>query len=533
MVTLEDQELEYIFLHELSHYKRNDILVNYIILVIKAIHWFNPIIWHLLSKVRDDIELATDEKVLMILENKEHKEYAKSIISVIEKSNQSLFYPTLMSMANDKSKLKKRIRSIKGMKNIKNKTVLFTVVGVLAVGITAPIMLTTSRGESSKVETKKESHSEKGLTNIENDYSTIVKAQLNGDIVNPNKIKELVSDKKLTNVDGYVSSAFNSGKNLMSVEFGKEKEKVSVAYTPNLDGNLVDIHYLNTSKNGYLNGIHAFYDATVASDHRSSFFTKVGSVSVEDQKNLVEYIDESSKNNELFKTYYKFAKIAESSVEFPKEEIAKIDKENIIDLGENQLAIKVGKNLVTLIGEDNMKYIKGVKLNCENMFLYTQSEIGKGVDVMGEESNTSMTEIYSSNLKEQEDILSKLNNNIQESIPKEVVAIKDIDEVNKEIKNINEFHNMELIKKISYSSEVNPQILTMEESIEYVKENTHEDIKEVNSKYEDEVGVTQITYRVGDKEYIVKYMHPYKNNENEYDKNSTAGIFVYESINNK
>ena len=45
MLDLENDKIEYILLHELSHYKRKDILVNYLIIFLQCIHWFNPFIW--------------------------------------------------------------------------------------------------------------------------------------------------------------------------------------------------------------------------------------------------------------------------------------------------------------------------------------------------------------------------------------------------------------------------------------------------------------------------------------------------------
>ena len=39
--------LENVFLHELSHYKRKDMLTNYILLLVTFIHWFNPFIHYL------------------------------------------------------------------------------------------------------------------------------------------------------------------------------------------------------------------------------------------------------------------------------------------------------------------------------------------------------------------------------------------------------------------------------------------------------------------------------------------------------
>ena len=60
-----------------------------------------------------------------------------------------------------------------------------------------------------------------------------------------------------------------------------------------------------------------------------------------------------------------------------------------------------------------------------------------------------------------------------------------------------------------------------------------ENIQEVDRNYIDNVGVTVVTYELKDKTYKVRYQHPYKtdkdgNTSNEYDKNKSAGICIYE-----
>lgn len=83
------------------------------------------------------------------------------------------------------------------------------------------------------------------------------------------------------------------------------------------------------------------------------------------------------------------------------------------------------------------------------------------------------------------------------------------------------------LKEKSYSSESNPKELTMEESLKYVKSVLPKGIEEVESKFEKEVGVTEVIYKCGDSKFEVRYMHPYKQDGNmvdEYDLNKTVGI---------
>src|ERR1035437_4424913 len=39
------EELRYVFLHELSHVKRHDIITGWLMTVLQILHWFNPLVW--------------------------------------------------------------------------------------------------------------------------------------------------------------------------------------------------------------------------------------------------------------------------------------------------------------------------------------------------------------------------------------------------------------------------------------------------------------------------------------------------------
>ena len=65
---LSKEDLEHIFLHEMMHIKRKDILANWIMIVVQAFHWFNPIVWYAFSKMRKDREIICDYWVLARLE---------------------------------------------------------------------------------------------------------------------------------------------------------------------------------------------------------------------------------------------------------------------------------------------------------------------------------------------------------------------------------------------------------------------------------------------------------------------------------
>ena len=72
MVKLNDNEIKHIFLHELSHYKRKDIIINYIVSVLKIIYFFNPLIWYAFYKMQEDCEISCDAEALKYLHKSEY-----------------------------------------------------------------------------------------------------------------------------------------------------------------------------------------------------------------------------------------------------------------------------------------------------------------------------------------------------------------------------------------------------------------------------------------------------------------------------
>ncbi|SCH13786.1 Regulatory protein BlaR1 [uncultured Clostridium sp.] len=191
MIDLNDDEVEHILLHELSHYKRCDILVNYLLILLQCVHWFNPLIWYLFKKIREDMELATDEMVVKVLDESEHKNYAMTIITLIERVNIIPKNIGILGMADNKKILKKRINMIKKAKIFKNRKVLISVMGVSCMLVLGTILLT------SKSDSKDD----------------IVKGNLEG----------LLEYK-----NAYVGNASNINNLLQNLTFGWEKESIEL-----------------------------------------------------------------------------------------------------------------------------------------------------------------------------------------------------------------------------------------------------------------------------------------------------------------
>lgn len=158
IINLKDTQIKYIFLHELAHYKRKDVVITHILLLFQIIHWFNPILWYCFKCMREDMETATDEKVLSILDDNEHREYGRALLIVLESFNPSRNALKLIGMANNKKNIEKRIRLIKESINFKRRKPVIMIIGILIIVILGGIALTNGI-------TKKFNASDSGLYN--------------------------------------------------------------------------------------------------------------------------------------------------------------------------------------------------------------------------------------------------------------------------------------------------------------------------------------------------------------------------------
>lgn len=132
ILELSEEEQKYIFIHELSHYKRKDNILNILITILRVTYFFNPIIWISLNTIKNDLELATDE-LAMKNENKEaQKEYSKTLVklSVI---NSDKFLIQTICVSEGKKNLERRIDSIKKLKKFEKKERVIRLISIIIV----------------------------------------------------------------------------------------------------------------------------------------------------------------------------------------------------------------------------------------------------------------------------------------------------------------------------------------------------------------------------------------------------------------
>lgn len=145
LINLSEEELTHIFLHELCHYKNKDNYIDNLLGVLQCVHWFNPLIHYYFKKMRNDMEIACDERVLSILNDDEHNKYGITMLNVLEKINFNSKVRVGLNMANDKKTMRERVELIKNSKNFSNKKKIFTVTGIICLLVMGGVLLTNAK----------------------------------------------------------------------------------------------------------------------------------------------------------------------------------------------------------------------------------------------------------------------------------------------------------------------------------------------------------------------------------------------------
>lgn len=170
---LSEEQLRFVFLHELSHVKRNDIAVNWVMSVLLALHWFNPFLWFAYRKIRQDQEIACDELALTRIAPEECKDYARTIIKLLEAFSSPVRLAGVASVSGNKDELKRRIMMITSSNKQSFKWSLLGLAVILLLGSAS---LTNANMESPAFKTARpfegmEKAPNKALLVIEEDYT--------------------------------------------------------------------------------------------------------------------------------------------------------------------------------------------------------------------------------------------------------------------------------------------------------------------------------------------------------------------------
>jgi len=141
---MDDQSVRYILFHELGHYKRFDMLINLVMMIVQALYWFNPAIRILKKYVRQDVELANDAYVLGLIGEEQKTDYSFTLVETLGRSGGIPSYTRLFCMADSSADMKRRLESLR-LSGVHNKNrILAAIVSCALVSVLSLFFLTGS-----------------------------------------------------------------------------------------------------------------------------------------------------------------------------------------------------------------------------------------------------------------------------------------------------------------------------------------------------------------------------------------------------
>ncbi len=185
---LSDEELRCVFVHELTHFRRGDLFVHHVLLLICYLHWFNPMAWLLLRAFKSSMEQACDAEVIDTACIGTAKQYGYTILRVVQQAGSVRLANAgaLCLLGNRKSNaLKERIRLIA---RPRRRNLIFSVLGVAFFGTAFAFEIT---GEA---ETRSEALRLFRLTRVASPFSESSPKEMESQTRNPAELAALFSE---------------------------------------------------------------------------------------------------------------------------------------------------------------------------------------------------------------------------------------------------------------------------------------------------------------------------------------------------
>ena len=105
---LSEEQLHNILRHEMTHFKRHDILYKWFAEFVKCVHWFNPISWYVSKQIASECEISCDMSVTKNMSGSEEMSYVSTILSLLP-TGKSKQLPLTTQMASSKKIFEKEI----------------------------------------------------------------------------------------------------------------------------------------------------------------------------------------------------------------------------------------------------------------------------------------------------------------------------------------------------------------------------------------------------------------------------------------
>ena len=147
--TFTQQELQFIFRHEIHHLQRSDVGNKIFFAFCQAMCWFNPLVWIATRKASDDLELSCDEIVLEGMDEQLRRQYAELLLDTAGKAGG---FTTCLSAAAET--MRYRLKNVMSVRKRWPGTLLLAVAMFLCVMSYGFIAVSEDRGTVSELITE-------------------------------------------------------------------------------------------------------------------------------------------------------------------------------------------------------------------------------------------------------------------------------------------------------------------------------------------------------------------------------------------
>ena len=134
-----EKNFRYIVLHELTHYKRRDIVYKWLVQLMVCLHWFNPLV-HLMSReIEKACEFSCDEAVLAKTGSGNAKGYGETLLDAMASAGKRAGNSGAVTLSENRELLKERLKAIMNYRKKSKITAVLT--GALTLGIVSGTFL--------------------------------------------------------------------------------------------------------------------------------------------------------------------------------------------------------------------------------------------------------------------------------------------------------------------------------------------------------------------------------------------------------
>lgn len=160
------EELECMFCHELTHWKRHDGWLKCLMLFVNAVHWFNPLAYIARRDIDRFCELSCDETLAAKMSQEERRQYCELLLSVMQ--NFVAQDVKLYSAFSDKKQLERRITTIMKIGDLKSKKWVHLIAATMTLTI---LLLGTVTAYAASDNSNERSNGDAAIIEMDADFS--------------------------------------------------------------------------------------------------------------------------------------------------------------------------------------------------------------------------------------------------------------------------------------------------------------------------------------------------------------------------